>query len=192
MSGARPRVRAHTHTHTRTHAHTLTRTHVRVRARACTRARTRARTQTREITAACTHRRHARARAGKGTPKFPPGVVLISTAKAPHHARSHTAHRRRPFAAQTVQTVLNLKTGRSGENTFFGVPEKGGLADQPKKGPRIPRWTPQPGPGTVVSRRGHTTQNNREMSSPILYDTGEVILHLLDQYRYIQLFSVEG
>jgi len=43
-----------------------------------------------------------------------------------------------------------------------------------KKCPKVPRWTPRPGPGTGVPRRGNPGKRRRQTSSPILYGTGEV------------------
>ena len=67
-------------------------------------------------------------------------------------------HRRQRGVSRHFRTGFQ----RFWENTFFRVPEQGGLTDQPKKRPRMPRWTPQPGPDTVASRRGHATWNRKE------------------------------
>ena len=70
---------------------------------------------------------------------------------APPWAESH----RPPY--ETIRRSDEPETGRFGENTFFRVPEKGGLDDRPKKSPRAPRRTPQPGPGTGLSPRADPT-----------------------------------
>ena len=45
-----------------------------------------------------------------------------------------------------------------------------------KKSPRVPRQTPRPGPGTVMPRRPSPGRTWRQRGSPVLYDTGGVVI----------------
>ena len=58
---------------------------------------------------------------------------------------------------RSLRRRFEPETGRAGENTFFGVSEKGVWTAGPKKFPRTPQRTPQPGPGAGLSRRAEPT-----------------------------------